>query len=75
VVTPPLRDIGLRRVDPPVSGNVSVGGEVRTVALRQYEAPAGVDGYFVSTRSIQGRADVTRFVLEALAGVTPTVGM
>ncbi|MDQ3036545.1 MAG: alpha/beta hydrolase [Myxococcota bacterium] len=74
MVAPQLADIGVATVDPPLSGNATVGGEVRTVGLRQYAPPDGVDGHFVSTRAVQGRADATRFVLESLAGGTPTIG-
>lgn len=66
--------IGLALLDAPVSANVDVGGTRQTVGLRQYAPPADVDGHFVSTRSPEGRADATRFVLEALAGATPTIG-
>jgi len=61
---------------PPVSGNDNFGAGPRTVATRQY-APraADLDGHFVATRAGEdGRADVLRFLEEAAAGQTPSIG-
>lgn len=75
-VSPELVAIGLGAVVPaPVSGNVTIDMLPFTVGLRQYMPDAGDDGHFVATRTAQGRADATRFVLEALAGVVPSIGM
>jgi hypothetical protein len=75
LVGPQLSDIGLGApVTAPVSGNVMVDTTMRTAGLRQYAPPGGSDGHFVSTQSVQGREDATRFVLEALAGTVPTIG-
>ncbi|AKF08544.1 alpha/beta fold hydrolase [Sandaracinus amylolyticus] len=74
LVLPERVAIGLPTIASPARGNVTVGGTTRTIGLRQYAPPDGVDGHFVSTRSDEGRADATRFVLEALAGETPTIG-
>ena len=74
LVRPQRVDIGLAGVDAPLLGNVTVGGTSRTVGLRQYAPPSGVDGHFVSTRSEEGRADATRFVLQTLAGQAPSIG-
>ena len=74
LVRPELAGIGLTGTDAPLTANVTVGTTMRTVGLRQYAPPAGVDGHFVSTRSDDGRADATRFVLQALAGETPVIG-
>jgi hypothetical protein len=74
VVAPELAPLGWGTVDAPLRGNVTVSGTMRTVGLRQYEPPPGIDGHFVSTRSPQVLADATRFLLEALAGDIPTIG-
>lgn len=72
-VTPERAPFGLTTVMPPVSGNAMIGTmPPRTVGMRQYLPPDGSDGHFVSTTT--GRTDTTRFVLEALAGLTPTIG-
>lgn len=63
--------IGLPAGSAPAMGNVMVSGTPRTVGLVQYRAPAGTDGHFVSTTT--GREDVTQFLLESLAGGTPTI--
>ncbi len=76
MVEPELVDIGLgMAVAPPLGGNVTIGGQAFTVGLRQYEPNAGDDGHFVSTDTTDGRADATRFLLQALAGATPSIGM
>lgn len=68
-------------LSPPVSGNANFGDGPRTVATRQYSAqttdPDGkpLDGHFVATRPGEdGRADVLRFLQQAMAGQTPTIG-
>lgn len=60
----------------PVSGNVTIGSEQRTVAVREYTpSSADIDGHFVGTRAGEdGRADVERFLDQLLAGQTPAVG-
>lgn len=75
MVAPQLEDVGLGApVSAPLRGNMMVGTTMRTVGLRQYMPPAGVDGHFVSTQTPLGRADATRFVLEALSLETPAIG-
>jgi hypothetical protein len=61
--------------DPPVQNNVDYGaaGE-RTVGLRQYRPPEGVDGHFVAWRNEVGLADTLRFLREALDGRDPPIG-
>jgi hypothetical protein len=73
----PLRSIegGWQQSDAPLSGNATLDMMSFTIGMRQYEPPAGQDGHFVATRSEEGRADVTRFVLMALAGQIPQIGM
>lgn len=74
-VAPQLVDLGLgEALDPPVSGNVTVDDQAFTVGIRQYEPEPADDGHFVSTRTTQGRADATRFVQQALAGLVPAIG-
>lgn len=73
----PLRtmDFGWQQFDAPLSGNATIDMTPFTIGLRQYDAPAGEDGHFVATRSPEGRADTVRFVLMALAGQMPQIGM
>lgn len=74
-VEPQLVDIRAGAlVAAPLTGNVTIGATAYTVGLRQYAPPAGVDGHFVSTQSPEGRADVTRFLLQALSGAAPAIG-
>ncbi len=73
-VRPVIESISLSEADAPLSGNATIGGEIRTHGLRQYMPTGGDDGHFVSTRTTQGRADVIRFALETLAGQTPNIG-
>ena len=58
----------------PIIGNVTIDALPFTVALRQYMPNTGDDGHFVATQTTQGRADATRFVLEALSGAVPPIG-
>ena len=75
IASPVLNDVGLgMAVAPPVSGNITVAGTPFTIAMRQYMPDAGDDGHFVATQTTDGRADTTRFMLEALAGRTPPIG-
>ncbi len=77
-VRPVLVGFGRPEVDAPLVGNMArtegSGEGMRTTGLRQYMPPSGVDGHFVSTRSDDGREDVHRFILEALAGQVPHIG-
>jgi len=74
-VAPVLVDLDLgEALATPVLGNVTVEMLPYTVGVRQYMPEAGVDGHFVSTQTTEGRADATRFVLEALSGVVPPIG-
>lgn len=60
---------------PPVSGNAMIGGEPRTIAVRQYTPKDGSDGHFVGIRNGQdGRPDVERFLTQLLSGQTPAIG-
>ena len=65
---------------PPLSGNANFGEGPRTVATRQYvpgeDAEGNTrDGHFVATgKGEDGRADVTRFIEQALSGQTPQIG-
>jgi hypothetical protein len=74
IVQPVLREFGATSVPAPLSGNVTVNGVMRTFGARQYMAPAGIDGHFVSTESAEGRADVLHFLDGAFAGTTPQIG-
>lgn len=75
VVEPVLRAYGLGMTAPPVSGNVVIDATPFTMGLRQYmsDDPA-VDGHFVATASVQGRADVLRFLLGAASSTTVAIG-
>ena len=76
LVGPQLVDIGLGMpAMAPLNGNVMIAGAAFTVGLRQYQPNPGDDGHFVSTQTTDGRADATRFVLQALSGATPDIGM
>jgi hypothetical protein len=69
------REPGLATSPAPMSGNATVGGEVRTVGLRQYTPSGGDDGHFVATSSgSQGATDALTFLEQALAGQTPAIG-
>lgn len=61
-------------VDAPLSANVMVGTSAFTYGMRQYAAPAGVDGHFVALQSTDGRADVEAFVQAIFGGTTPAIG-
>lgn len=68
-------------LSPPLSGNDNFGQGPRTIATRQYTPKTldadgnPVDGHFVATRPGEdGRADVVRFLEEALSGQTPQIG-
>ncbi len=69
-----LDTLGLRTAPPPMFGNVRDGEEIYTYGVRQYEPDGDYDGHYVSTRHAQGRADVLRFLRQALAGETPRIG-
>ena len=74
-VEPVKNNLGLFVDSAPLTGNAVVGGTMRTVGLRQYDAPTDMDGHFVATRpGLDGRADVVRFLRRALDGETPEIG-
>jgi hypothetical protein len=56
-----------------VEGNLQVSDQAVTAAVRQYSAPAGVDGHFVAFQSPAARADVARFLGQLAQGKTPKV--
>lgn len=74
LVNPVLVPISVGNLDAPVSNNFTVNATPATLAVRQYMAPAGVDGHFVASQSTDGRADTRRFLLQALAGQTVAIG-
>lgn len=75
-IEPMLGDVGLGDPVPaPLSGNVTIEMLDYTVGLRQYAPDPGDDGHFVSTQTTQGFDDTTRFLLEALSGQIPPIGM
>ena len=57
-----------------LSANITIGETMRTMGLRQYRPEGADDGHFVSTRTAQGRADTSRFLMRALSGETPSIG-
>lgn len=68
-------------LEPPVARNQAIGMDRRTVALRQYDPRADpavtdvpMDGHYVVQATAAARADVTRFLTQALAGDPPTIG-
>ncbi len=66
---------GLAEEDPPVMGNIMVDMMPYTMGLRQYDpSDEGVDGHFVALQTPEGLADVSAFLLGALAGDVPTIG-
>ncbi len=67
-------NLGLTRVQAPMSENVELDGVARTVGLRQYTPAAGEEGHFVAFDSTKGRPDVNRFLLQALSGQSPQIG-
>jgi hypothetical protein len=73
-VLPTLVNFDLPTREPPLAGNAQIDGQGWTIGLRQYQPPPGVDGHFVALESSDGRADVLRFLLGALAGETPEIG-
>ncbi|MBX3271908.1 MAG: hypothetical protein KF729_16690 [Sandaracinaceae bacterium] len=74
-VMPVITEAGLGDPIPaPAIGNVSVNMLPYSVGMRQYSPAAGEDGHFVTIGAPQARADVTRFVLQALAGAVPPIG-
>lgn len=76
LVTPTLvPSWGLTEVSPPLTGNVTINGNVRTQGIRQYTPASGDDGHFVSTNTTPGVADTMLFMHQALAGMTPQMGM
>lgn len=65
----------LKNVEPPLKGNILIGEVNRTVGLRQYSPKPGEDGHFVAiAKGSDGRADAVRFLLQALAGLSPQIG-
>jgi hypothetical protein len=73
-VNPTLVTFSVPTADAPVSGNRMVNGESMTIAHRQYQPTAPVDGHFVATQTAEGRTDTQRFIMQALAGQTPVIG-
>ena len=60
----------LSEVTPPLMANISG----KTLGLRQYMPDGDDNGHFVASSTTDGAADVTRFMLGALAGETPAIG-
>jgi hypothetical protein len=58
----------------PLVDNVTINETSRTIGLRQYQPAAGNDGHFVATDVDAASSDVTRFLLQALAGQSPQIG-
>ncbi len=73
-VNPRIATFNVASADAPVSANRSVNGESMTIAHRQYQPIAPIDGHFVASQTTEGRADTARFLLQALAGQTPVIG-
>jgi pimeloyl-ACP methyl ester carboxylesterase len=73
-VNPRIATFNVASADAPVSANRTVNGETMTIAHRQYQPVAPIDGHFVASQTTEGRADTARFLLQALAGQTPVIG-
>ncbi|MCB9629062.1 MAG: hypothetical protein H6725_16950 [Sandaracinaceae bacterium] len=73
-VNPTLVTFAVSTVNAPVSANRMVNGESMTIAHRQYQPTAPVDGHFVASQTAEGRTDTQRFILQALAAQTPVIG-
>ena len=52
---------GREQLDYPVRDNIEVGGHAYTGAIVQYEAPAGMDGHYVTWRTNEPRYQYTCF--------------
>ena len=68
------------RYDPPPAvqpyvGDLDIGGVIRTQGFKQYRPTAGQDGHFVAFDPLKGRPDVMNFLLMALDGQTPAIGL
>ena len=69
-----IHTFGLRTADAPLVGNLADGELTYTHGIRQYDPDGDYDGHYVSSRHAQGRADVVRFLQQALAGQVPAIG-
>ncbi len=58
----------------PLSGNVSIGGNPYTLAVREYAPPSGNDGHFVVFDVKNANGDAVRFLGMAAEGNVPQVG-
>ncbi len=56
-----------------ISGNLTVGMQMITAAVRQY-APNGYDGHFVVFKNADATKDMTRFLAQVAQGKVPQVG-
>lgn len=67
-------------LDAPVTRNQTIGTDQRTVGLRQYDPETDVvtdapeDGHYVVQATAAARADVVRFLTQALNGDPPSIG-
>ena len=73
VLTPVLDDYPRSSVDPPVSGNISVGGNSYTCVLGQYSPPEGTDGHFVIFNNETARSQMLGFLETLVTDGVPTV--
>ncbi|MBN1944121.1 MAG: hypothetical protein JW797_00540 [Bradymonadales bacterium] len=73
LMTPVLVNYPRPPVDPPVSGNLLVGGERYTCALGQYNPPEGQDGHFVLFDNPTARSQVLGFLETLLTDPVPTI--
>jgi hypothetical protein len=67
-------DIGGKVPYSPVSGNVSVGPDTFTAAVRQYAPDTTYDGHFVAFKNASAKADVVKFLAQMASKQTPSVG-
>jgi hypothetical protein len=67
-------DLGATPKPVPLSGNVTVGGNPYTLAVREYAPPSGNDGHFVVFDVQNANDDATRFLGMAAEGNVPQVG-
>ncbi len=72
-VMPHALELPLAPLMPPISGNVSLEMMPYTQVLRSYAPDAGDDGHFVATRTSQGFADTSTFLIDVLTSNVPTL--
>ncbi len=73
-VTTPDKIGGAQPKPVPLSGNVTVGGQPYTLAVREYAPASSDDGHFVVFNVKNANDDAVRFLAMAAEGLVPQVG-